>query len=370
MSDAADSDTYALKAADLPEIAAPQVAYRPPLPKILKPRIGVIGTGGISGSHLAAYRDAGWAVTALWNRTAAKAEARAAEFCPGARVEGNWQMIVSNPDIDVVDVTLHPEHRVEIITAALKAGKHVLSQKPFVTDLDTGMDLVKLAQDRGVKLAVNQNGRWAPHFAFMREAARAGLIGQVLSVHLAVHWTHGWTAGTPFDEIEDLILYDFGVHWFDFVSSIVGDRAESVFASAVRGAGQANKVPLLAQAMVRLDGGQASLVFDGGVPHGPRDTTFVGGTAGSLMSDGPDLSSQKVTMTTPDGIAHPDLEGQWFNDGFKGTMGELLCAIEDDREPSNGAAENLRSLALVFAAVRSRITGKEVEIGAARRLES
>jgi hypothetical protein len=42
-------------------------------------------------------------------------------------------------------------------------------------------------------------------------------------------------------------------------------------------------VPLLAQALVRLDGGQASLVFDGGAPHGPRDTTYVAGTAGSLV---------------------------------------------------------------------------------------
>jgi hypothetical protein len=51
-------------------------------------------------------------------------------------------------------------------------------------------------------------------------------------------------------------------------------------------------------------------------------------------------------------------------------MGELLCAIEEGREPSNGARENLFSLALAFAAVRSRIEGKEVEVGAARRLES
>lgn len=129
-------------------------------------------------------------------------------------------------------------------------------------------------------------------------------------------------------------------------------------------------MPLLAQALVRADGAQASLVFDGGIAHGPRDTTYVGGTAGSLMSDGPDLGQQQVTMTTPDGIARPTLEGDWFNDGFIGTMGELLCAIEDDREPSNGAAENLRSLAMAFAAVRSRMNGREVAIGAARRLES
>ena len=370
MNDAADGDTYALKTTDPAQVAAPDLAYRPPLPQHLRPRIGMIGTGGISGAHLEAYRRAGWPVTALWNRTQAKAAQKAAEFCPGARIEAEWQAIVRNPDIDVVDIPLHPDHRTPIIEAALKAGKHVLSQKPFVTDLDTGMDLVKLAQDRGVKLAVNQNARWAPHLAYLREAARGGRIGQVLSVHTGVHWNHGWTAGTPFDAIEDLILYDFGVHWFDFVNSVLGDRVEAVYATALRGAGQANKVPLLAQAMVRADGAQASLVFDGAIAHGPRDTTFVGGTAGSVLSDGPDLGRQQVTLNTPDGIAKPVLEGAWFNDGFIGTMGELLCAIEDDREPLNGAAENLRSLAMAFAAVRSRITGKEVRVGAVRRLES
>lgn len=368
--DAGDTDTYALKAADLPEIAAPDLPYRPPMPKTYRPRIGMIGTGGISASHLDAYRTAGWEVAALWNRTRSKAEAKAAEFCLNARVEDDWQSMLADAEIDVIDITLHPEHRTPVIQAALKAGKHVLSQKPFVTDLDVGEDLVKLAEDKGVKLAVNQNGRWAPYKAFMREAVRAGHIGEVISAHIAIHWTHGWTAGTPFDEIEDLILYDFGVHWFDFIASLVGDRATSVFATAGPARGQANKVPLLAQAMVRLEGGQASLVFDGGVPHGPRDTTFVGGTKGSLVSDGPDLGSQQVVMTMPEGIARPRLEGDWFNDGFRGTMGELLSAIEDGREPSNGARANLRSLAIAFAAVESRITGREIEIGKTRRLLS
>lgn len=368
--DAADTDTYALKAAALPQIAAPDVPYRPPAPKAYRPNIGMIGTGGISTSHLDAYRKAGWTVAALWNRTRSKAEAKAADYFPKARIDDSWQGLLADPQIDVVDITLHPDHRAPIIRAALEAGKHVLSQKPFVTDLDLGEDLVKLAQDKGLKLAVNQNGRWAPHKAFMRESVRAGLIGEVLSAHIAVHWNHGWTAGTPFDAIEDLVLYDFGVHWFDFIASMVGERAQSVFATAARGAGQANKVPLLAQALVRLDSGQASLVFDGGVPYGPRDTTFIGGTQGSLQSDGVDLSSQSVTLTTADGIARPALEGTWFNDGFAGTMGELLCAIEEDREPSNGGQENLRSLAMAFAAVRSRRTGKEVTIGQARKLES
>ncbi|NND20775.1 MAG: Gfo/Idh/MocA family oxidoreductase [Silicimonas sp.] len=368
--DAADTDTYALKSQQLAEIPAPEIAYQPPAPREYRPRIGMIGTGGISASHLDAYRAAGWDVAAIWNRTRAKAEAKAAEYCPDARIEDDWQALLRDEAIDVIDVTLHPEHRTEIIRAALKAGKHVLSQKPFVTDLDLGEDLVALADDCGVKLAVNQNGRWAPHMAWMRETARSGLIGDVLSLHASIHWNHGWTAGTPFDEIEDLILWDFGVHWFDFLASIVGNRAESVFATSAAARGQSNKTPLLAQALVRLDGGQASLVFDGGAPHGPRDTTYVAGSAGSVKSDGPDLGTQQVTLTTADGQAYPTLNGTWFNDGFRGAMGELLCAIEEDRDPGNSARGNLLSLAMTFAAVQSRRSGKEVAIGSVRNLGS
>jgi predicted dehydrogenase len=76
-----------------------------------------------------------------------------------------------------------------------------------------------------------------------------------------------------------------------------------------------------------------------------------------------------VTLTTAAGVARPALQGTWFNDGFRGAMGALLVAIEDDLEPANGAAENLHSLALAFAAIQSRRTGREVAVGAARRLE-
>ncbi|KPP83821.1 MAG: putative dehydrogenase [Rhodobacteraceae bacterium HLUCCA08] len=365
----AAEDDYALRSDDAPAIAAPDLPYRPPMPRAYRPGIGLIGTGGISAAHLDAYRSAGWQVAALWNRERGAAEARAAEFCPAARIEDDWQAMLRDPEIDVIDIALHPEHRVPVIEAALKAGKHVLSQKPFVTDLDTGAALVALAEDRGVKLAVNQNGRWAPHLAWMREAVHAGLIGDLVSAHVAVHWNHGWTAGTAFDAVADLVLYDFGVHWFDFIAALAGDRLQSVLATATAARGQANKVPLLAQALVRFEGGQASAVFDGALPHGARDTSYIGGTAGSLVSDGPDLGRQQVRLTTADGVARPALQGQWFNDGFRGAMGALLCAIEDGTEPANGARENLRSLALTFAAVRSRITGHEVDIGAARRLE-
>ena len=365
---APSQDTYALKSAAPADMPAPDLPYLPPMPRSYRPRIGLVGAGGIAASHLDAYRTAGWEVAVICGRTLAKAEARAKEFAPEAKVTDRLDEILADTSIDVLDITPHPADRLPIIEAALRAGKHVLSQKPFVLDLADGERLVKLARDRGVKLAVNQNGRWAPHLAWLREAVRAGLIGEVLSVHVSIHWNHGWIAGTPFEKIEDLVLYDFGIHWFDFIHSILGNRARSVIAMANTAPGQTAKAPLLAQVLIRMDRGQASLVFDGATQHGPRDTTFIVGTEGSLCSDGPDLGQQRVTLTTAKGRAQPQLHGTWFNDGFRGAMGALLVAIEDNVEPANGAAENLHSLALAFAAIQSRRTGCEVASGAATRL--
>ena len=364
-----DADSYALRSAHVPDIDAPDLPWRPPAPRDWRPRIGIIGAGGIVSAHLDAYRTAGWEVAAICNRTRSKAEAAAEAYCPDASVTDDYTLLLSDPAIDVVDVTPHPADRLPILEAAIRAGKHVLSQKPYVLDLGDGERLADMADDAGVRLAVNQNGRWAPHMAWMRAAVAAGLVGRVVSVHTAVHWDHGWVAGTPFERMADLILYDFGIHWFDFLASVIGERAEAVYATSATAHGQGAKVPLLAQAMVRMDRGQASLAFDGAVPHGATDTTFIGGTQGSLRSEGPDLNAQSVTLTTAQGRARPALDGAWFNDGFRGAMGELLAAIEDGRAPSNGARANLRSLAIGFAAVESSRTGREVPVGSVRRLD-
>lgn len=156
-----DADSYALKLATLAEVAAPDLPYQPPMPRAYRPRIGVIGAGGIVAAHLDAYRTAGWKIAAICNRNVEKARTKAAEFAPAARITDVYEDILSDPSIDVVDITAHPADRLPIIEAALKAGKHVLSQKPFVLDLYEGARLVTMARDKGVKLAVNQNGRWS-----------------------------------------------------------------------------------------------------------------------------------------------------------------------------------------------------------------
>jgi predicted dehydrogenase len=239
----------------------------------------------------------------------------------------------------------------------------VLWQKPLVLDLALGGRLADLAEWQGVMLAVNLNGRWAPHLGYIREAVRSGLVGALQSVHVAIAWDHSWIADTHFNDVDDLILYDFAIHWLDFLASLIGPTATSVRATRARASDQRAKPPLLAQVLVEFPHGQAALLFDGNTRQGPHDRTIVTGAGGTLESHGPDLGTQQLTWWSAAGFARPRFEGTWFNDGFAGTMGGLLQAIETGTPPLHNARDNLTSLALAFAAIASSRRGTPVVPG-------
>jgi predicted dehydrogenase len=178
-----------------------------------------------------------------------------------------------------------------------------------------------------------------------------------------------WVASSVFEQIKHLVFYDFAIHWFDIVGCFLsGKRALRVSASEARAPGQTMKPPLLSQALIEYADGQASLAFDASTPFGGQDSTFVTGSLGTACSSGPDLNQQQLTLATAAGLAVPALAGAWFPDGFHGTMGELLRAIEEKREPDNSARNNLKSLELCFAAIASAESGDPVIPGSVRRL--
>ena len=355
------SKNYSLKSASGDEIAAPALPYHPPAPSGPAPKIGLIGCGGITEHHLRAYRAAGWEVVAFFDPMHENAVKRRDEFYPDAQVCRSAEELLESREIGIVDIATHPVPRVRLIELAIAAGKHILSQKPFVNDSATGARLVNLAHDAGVRLAVNQNGRWAPYFSYMRHAVRAGIIGEVGSVHMVLDWDHTWTAGTPFEKIHHLILEDFGIHWFDAARSFFPDAAAtSVSAALARVPGQPIPPPLLASAVVAMPTGIATLAFNGCARAGARESCTVVGTGGTLHAFGGICAINEVEIHTTRGTARAKLEGAWFPDGFRGAMGELMCAIEQKRQPENSAADNLHTLALVHAAMKSADLEKNI----------
>ncbi|HEY4233734.1 MAG TPA: Gfo/Idh/MocA family oxidoreductase [Lacipirellulaceae bacterium] len=358
----------AKKAPKLAAIAAPSLPYEPRDPKKYRPGIALVGCGGITAWHLRAYRRAKYNVVALCDVNRERAEKRRDEFYPAAEATDDLQAVLRRDDVEVVDIATHPPMRRPLVEAAMRAGKHVLSQKPFVLDLKIGERLAELADKMGVKLAVNQNARWAPHYSYIREAVRAGLLGTLDAVHCDVHWDHTWVKGTSFETIRHLILYDFAIHSFDFVTTLMGDTAKRVYATTACSTAQPIASPLLAQVSIEYPSAQATLIFDAHTRVGRVDRTLVVGSRGTIASSGVNQDEQRVSLTMSAGVARPTLRGAWFPDGFHGTMGELLCAIEERREPTNSARNNLASLALCFAAVASAERGKPLAPGSVRKL--
>ena len=367
-----DDDDYGLSPdKETKTIDPPPVDYLPGKPKSYNPGIGLIGTGGISEFHLKNYKACGFDVAAISSRTRSKAEAKRDEFYPDATVHDDHRGLLERDDIEVVDVTPHPEDRLPILFEALEAGKHVLSQKPFVLDLDEGEKLVDLAEAKGRRIAVNQNGRWAPHFSYLRNAIASGLIGRVTSVDFSLQWDQTWIKGiSAFEKIPHMVLFDFAVHWFDITCCLMeGQTPQSVYASAVRYPEQVYQPPALGSVIVDYPEAQVRMAFNAHTKLGEEDVTTVVGTRGTLRTRGPGLNDQpQVEVYLEEGSVNVPLEGCWFDSGFQGTMGELLCAIEMDREPIHSARNNLKSLELCFAALQSADTGQPVPPGSVRAL--
>lgn len=326
--------------------------------------IAVIGCGGISSMHLAAYRAAGYRVVVLCDLIESRAVARRDEFFPDADVTTDINEVLTRGDVDVVDIATHVDIRPALVRKTLAAGKHVLSQKPFVRDLTEGADLIAAAAAAGRVLAVNQNGRWAPHFAFLLAAVRSGVIGAVSTADFAVYWPHDEIVKDDpiFANMHDLVLYDFGIHWFDVVAQLFAD-AEPLSVTAYTGsvAGQVIPVPTVASVVVQFDSGQATLLFRAGSHVAESGRYRVEGGLGMIEHAGESLGGATATVATQDGTATVDLDGTWWTRGMHGTMAEVLAAVHLGEIPSNTAATSLPGLQLCFAAIESSRTGMPVD---------
>ncbi len=351
-------------------IPVPELDYKPSKPKSYRPKIALIGCGGITQSHLKNWTAEGYEIVALCDLDQSKAVERQKEYAPNARIYTDYhEMLKKEDSVDVIDAALHPGPRAAAIEASLQAGKNVLSQKPFVLDLDTGEKLAALAEEKNVKLAVNQNGRWAPYVRWMYQAIKTGVIGEPQSLTVCINWDHSWCKGSDFERIHHLVLYDFGVHWMDMTTLYFETQtAQMCSADIAYTRQQSMKCPMLASARILFDNGMATLTFDGNSEYGVNEAFNLTGSEGTIRAYGPICSAQNLTLYTAKGYCHPQLEGSWFEEGFRGAMGELLCAIEEDREPENSARNNLRTLQNVFAVLASADSGQPVKPGAARQL--
>ena len=339
--------------------------YRPAFPSGYAPGVGIVGCGGIAKDwHLPTYGRYGVDVVGVYDLAPEATRGICDAFPFVGRVFPSLDELLADPRIDIVDIATGPEVRLDLIARAVEAGKHVLAQKPLALDIGAARAVIEDAERRGIRVAVNQNGRWSPPWRIATLLVEDGAIGDVVAITHVLDRPLPPLVGTHFEEVEHFTIFDFFVHWIDISRCwLDGKTIAGVRAHEYRPPNQPTGLatPVAAWVEILCEDGANALIRSVGDARtkNPSCPFWVHGTDGTIR--GSVLLGSDFVELERDGIASRfALEGAWYPEGFAGTLGELACAIAEDREPFNSARHNLLSLAITLAACRSADEGSRI----------
>lgn len=267
-----------------------------------KIRVGIIGVqperSWAAVAHIPALAELpDYQITALSTTRQESADAAAALYGVMHAFD-NHQALVTCADVDLVVVTVKVPHHLELVTAAIAAGKHVYCEWPLGNGLAEARAMAKLARERGVTAAIGLQARQAPAIRYARDLVRQGFVGDVLSTSL-IGIGHNWgefvdppNAYTA-DKRAGVTLLTIPVaHTMDAVCHLLGevDLLSAVLTSrrnVTTNIATGEALPLTSEDQVAiaatLEGGVvASLHYRGGTSRGTGFLWEINGTKGDL----------------------------------------------------------------------------------------
>jgi len=190
-------------------------------------RFGLIGCGGIGQLRADAITgSAGQTLTAVTDIDPARAASVARPH--GAAVENDWRTMVRRADVDAVIVSTPPSLHAEMSIEALRAGKHVLCEKPLARNPEECREMIAAAHQSKRLLATGFNYRFYPSILKARELLDSGIIGELDHVrsytgYSATEHTHTWLHEA--DTMGGGALRDNGIHLIDLTRYFLGEVA-------------------------------------------------------------------------------------------------------------------------------------------------
>ncbi len=197
-------------------------------------RAGVIGTGFIGPVHVEALRRIGVTVTAICDVADLAPKAAGRLAIPQA-FAGHSELMAC-PDVDVVHITTPNRFHCEMSLAALRAGKHVVCEKPLAMNTQETAEIVKAVRAAKKIFAVNYNFRFYAAVQQLRSMVAAGELGEIIHVNgsymqdwLFKDTDYNWRL-LPKEGGTLRAVADIGTHWMDTVSFVLGSKITAVFA--------------------------------------------------------------------------------------------------------------------------------------------
>lgn len=320
-------------------------------------RVAIIGCGNVSDMHFRGYaaRPDRVEVVAAVDPVAERRE-WARENFGVERTFASIAELLAEVEIDVASVCTPSTVRREAVSELAAAGVPMMVEKPLADDMDEAREIVALARDAGVLLAVDQNFRDHYAFGLARTAVRDGRIGRVLGIQQSeLMWREvvGWRA-----EARHHALAVMGVHWFDGFRYLIDRDADFLVAQTFRS--PEHEVAGETDAFIQIHFGDVPVNYTQSfASRVERVETIVLGEHGTLR-----LDYDTLEIHTADGVE--TISNPCAGDGKPisayRSLERLLDAIESGSEPENSGADNLKTLSLLFAAYRSAETGEPVAL--------
>lgn len=340
--------------------------------------VGIIGCGKIAQvRHLPEYADrADVKIAGLYDLNMERASRLAAQY--HAKAYESYEAMLRDASIDAVSVCSANVAHADNAIAALRAGKHVLCEKPMAISLPQCEQMTLEAEKAGKVLMIGQNQRLAEAHRKARDLIREGKIGRPLTFRTAFRhggpetWSVDSDKGTWFFDKEKAVMgamADLGIHKTDLIQFLLDQTIVEVNAHLCTLDKRFKDGSLIgvddnAMCIYRLSGGAVGTMTASWTNYGPEDNaTVINGTEGQLRiyddpfrpliwqgKNGEEESHQVAGIQTnkkqtKSGVI--DL----FIDTLNGTAGESI--------PARSVLPAMRA---VFACLESSETGRSVQV--------
>jgi predicted dehydrogenase len=341
--------------------------------------IGAIGAGFIMRDvQLKAYADAGFNVVGITSRTPEIAR-EVADLRGLPKVYENLDEMLQDPDIQILDIAIPPDRQLDVVRQAVTNGKHlkgILAQKPLAVNYEQALETVRLCEDHGILLAVNQNMRFDQSIRGAKTLIARGDLGAPVLATIEMRAVPHWQ--TWLQSYSRLTLLNMSIHHIDSFRYLFGEP-DSIYVSTRKDPRTkfAHEDGICLYIMEYANGLRATAWDD--VWAGPRTERDdlnpyikwrVEGTNG--LAEGtlgwpsyPNRTPSTLTFTTanqPGVWITPRWREVWFPDAFQGPMADLMNAIASKTQPTVSGADNLGTMAVIEAGYRSIREHRPVQI--------
>jgi len=303
------------------------------------------------------------------NRQAA--ETLAADFKLGdVEIGTDLAEVISTTSADMVFDVVIPPARFGVVSTALKAGCHVLSEKPMATSLAEAAALIDLSAETGKLHAVVQNRRYISGIRRMRRMVENGVIGELTGIHcdffLAPHF------GGFREEMDNVLLLDMAIHTFDAARFVADKAPQSVYCLETNPHGSWYAHGASANAVFQFSDDVVFTYRGSWCAEGKRTSWEsqwrLTGSKGMLTWDGEDAFEATVAGSEP-GLLHgflpvdvPMPAHDQETHGHASVIASFITAISSGTRPETVSSDNIHSLAMVLGAIESARTRQRVDI--------